>query len=58
MRLNRMIGTTAFASALAMATAGAMAQEAAKKPHVPLEKTIGQVTATGPVPSLAVIPRH
>lgn len=38
MRLNRIIGTTAFAGALAMATAGAMAQEAAKKPHVPLER--------------------
>ncbi|HUM45823.1 MAG TPA: hypothetical protein PLD84_02770, partial [Chitinophagales bacterium] len=24
-------------------------------PHVPLEKTIGQVTPTGPVPSLAVL---
>ena len=27
----------------------------AKKPNVPLEKTIGTVTPTGPVPSLAVI---
>jgi hypothetical protein len=32
----------------------ALAQEAAA-PHVPLQKTIGQVTATGPVPSLAVM---
>ena len=45
----------AFAGSLALATAGAMAQDAAKKPHVPLEKTIGQVKPTGPVPSLAVI---
>jgi hypothetical protein len=27
----------------------------APKPHVPLEKSIGQVTPTGPVPSLAVL---
>ena len=32
-----------------------LAQDAAKKPHVPLEKTIGQVKPTGPIPSLAVI---
>jgi hypothetical protein len=32
----------------------ALAQEATA-PHVPLQKTIGQVTATGPVPSLAVM---
>jgi hypothetical protein len=32
------------------------AQEgAAARPHVPLQKTIGRVTPTGPVPSLAVI---
>ena len=33
----------------------ALAQDAAVKPHVPLAKTIGEVTPTGPVPSLAVI---
>lgn len=33
----------------------ASAQDAAKKPHVPLQKTIGQVTPTGPEPSLAVM---
>jgi len=33
----------------------ASAAETAKKPHVPLEKTIGTVTATAPVPSLAVL---
>jgi hypothetical protein len=32
-----------------------LAQDAPKKPHVPLEKSIGQVTPTGPIPSLAVI---
>jgi hypothetical protein len=31
------------------------AQEAVKKPHVPLDKTIGEVTPSAPVPSLAVI---
>ena len=40
---------------VAAAVSGAQAQETAKKPHVPLEKTIGTVTPTGPIPSLAVI---
>ena len=44
-----------FAGGALLATATAFAQDAPKKPHVPLEKTIGQVTPTGPVPSLAVI---
>jgi len=43
-----------FAGGLVSAT-DAFAQDATKRPHVPLEKTIGQVTPTGPVPSLAVI---
>lgn len=34
---------------------GASAQEADVKPHVPLAKTIGHVTPTGPVPSLFVL---
>lgn len=55
MNANRITSIIFFAGGLALATAGAIAQEAAKKPHVPLEKTIGQVKATGPVPSLAVI---
>ncbi|MBB3979517.1 hypothetical protein GGQ64_004761 [Rhizobium azooxidifex] len=33
----------------------ALAQDAEVKPHVPLAKTIGQVTPTGPVPSLYVL---
>jgi hypothetical protein len=33
----------------------ALAEDAAVKPHVPLEKTIGVVTPTGPVPSLFVV---
>ena len=55
MHFNRIIGPAALIGALAMATTGALAQDSAKKPHVPLEKTIGQVKATGPIPSLAVI---
>ncbi|MBB3391944.1 putative membrane protein YgcG [Rhizobium sp. BK275] len=43
-----------FAGSFALASA-VSAQDAPKKPHVPLEKAIGQVTPTGPVPSLAVI---
>ncbi|MBB4170056.1 MULTISPECIES: hypothetical protein [unclassified Rhizobium] len=46
--------TLIFAAGFAMTTA-AFAQDAPKKPHVPLERAIGQVTPTGPVPSLAVI---
>ena len=41
--------SVAFAAALANAA------ETPKKPHVPLEKTVGHVTPTGPVPSLAVL---
>ena len=55
MNVNQIACLIVFSGSLALATAGAMAQDAAKKPHVPLEKTIGQVTPTGPVPSLAVI---
>ena len=45
-----------LASSLALFNnAGAFAQEPAKKPHVPLEKTVGQVTSAGPIPSLAVL---
>ena len=47
--------TLAMIAGLALAAGAAQAQEAAKKPHVPLEKTIGQAKAAGPVPSLAVI---
>src|SRR5690606_24227755 len=54
MNANRIASLAIFAGGLALAT-GAMAQDAVKKPHVPLEKTIGQVTPTGLVPSLAVI---
>jgi hypothetical protein len=45
----------ACASALALLSSSAGAQDATKTPHVPLQKSIGQVTQTGPIPSLAVI---
>lgn len=44
-----------FAGGFALAATVALAQDAPKKPHVPLEKAVGQIAATGPVPSLAVI---
>jgi hypothetical protein len=40
---------------LLLAPGVALSQDATTKPHVPLEKTIGQVRPTGPVPSLAVL---
>lgn len=55
MNVHRITSVIAFAGSLALATTGTMAQDAANKPHVPLEKTIGQTTQTGPIPSLAVI---
>ncbi|MGO4440926.1 hypothetical protein [Rhizobium sp. RAF56] len=54
--LARNLSCLAFAAtALCCAVVGAVAQDAGVKPHVPLQKTIGVVTPTGPVPSLAVI---
>jgi len=44
-----------FSAALTFATVGSFAQDAIQKKHVPLEKTIGEVTPTSPIPSLAVI---
>lgn len=52
---RNLAGIAVIAAGLGLAAGGAMAQEAAKKAHVPLEKTIGQVSQSGPVPSLAVI---
>ncbi|AXA44645.1 hypothetical protein [Rhizobium leguminosarum] len=53
MKIDR-FATLVFAGGFALATA-TFAQDASKKAHVPLEKAIGAVTPTGPVPSLAVI---
>lgn len=44
-----------IAAGLCSALGGALAQDADVKPHVPLQKTIGVVTPTGPVPSLFVV---
>lgn len=52
MHINH-IAAGILARCLALGTA--RAQDAPKKPHLPLEKTIGVVTPTGPVPLLAVI---
>ena len=41
--------------ALLFSVAPALAQDAAPTPNIPLQKTIGQVTPTGPVPSLFVL---
>jgi len=43
------------AGGLLLAPSIALSQDAGTKPHVPLEKSIGRVTPTGPVPSLAVL---
>ncbi len=42
-------------SGLPSAIGTAWAQDAGAKPNIPLQKTIGVVTATGPVPSLFVV---
>jgi hypothetical protein len=44
-----------IAGGLYLASDGAFAQDANVNPHVPLQKTIGVVTPTGPVPSLFVV---
>ena len=42
-------------ASLLFASGPVLAQDADVKPHVPLQKTIGVVTPTGPVPSLFVV---
>jgi hypothetical protein len=54
-KLTRLLCCFFGAGGLAIAIAGAAVAQEAPKAHVPLEKTIGQVTPTGPVPSLAVL---
>ena len=44
-----------IAGGLSFGSRSALAQDADVKPHVPLQKTIGVVTPTGPVPSLFVV---
>ena len=42
MRLNKIAGIAMLAAGLALASGAAMAQDTAKKPHVPGQKAIGQ----------------
>ncbi|AJD40189.1 MULTISPECIES: hypothetical protein [Rhizobium] len=55
MNIHRLARVPAFVGCLALASTGVVAQDSTKKQHVPLAKNIGQVPATAPVPSLAVI---
>lgn len=57
MRLNKIAGIAMLAAGLALASSAVMAQDAAKKPHVPGQKAIGQAGAS-PIPSLAVLNSH
>ncbi|GLS20672.1 hypothetical protein GCM10007874_36890 [Labrys miyagiensis] len=52
---NLAIKLLLIGGSLALSSLGARAEDVVKKPHIPLQKTIGEVTATAPVPSLAVI---
>ncbi len=55
MKPNHIGGLFAVVGGLALAATAAVAQDSTKKQHVPLDKAIGVVTPTAPVPSLAVI---
>lgn len=55
MRARNLSCLAVIAGALFAGTIAAFAEDAEVKPHIPLQKTIGMVTPTGPVPSLAVI---
>ena len=55
MKIYRFAELALVLGGMALGGPGALAQEAAAKPHIPLQKTIGRQTPTGPVPSLAVI---
>jgi hypothetical protein len=55
MPVKRRASHLLFVGGLLLAPGVALSQDAASKPHVPLEKSIGQTTPTGPVPSLAVL---
>lgn len=55
MRFKTALLLATIVGGMGLSAAPGFAQDAAKKPHKPLEKTIGQVTPTAPVPSLAVI---
>src|SRR4051794_14903184 len=55
MALKTPLLLSVMAGNLLLAPSIALSQDSSAKPHVPLDKTIGQVTPTGPVPSLAVV---
>src|SRR3954466_8965570 len=55
MPVKRPVSLALLASSMLLAPGIAFSQDATIKPHVPLEKSIGQVRPTGPVPSLAVL---
>ncbi|HWJ73504.1 MAG TPA: hypothetical protein VNX29_10100 [Kaistia sp.] len=55
MKFRDLARATLLLGVLGMTASAAWAADTPKKPHVPLAKTIGQVTPTGPEPSLAVI---
>ena len=55
MTIQRLVQTALLIGGIAAASGHAIAQDAVKQPHVPLQKTIGAKTTTAPEPSLAVI---
>jgi hypothetical protein len=55
MNIKQIAYSTVLAGGFVWAAGSAFGQDATTKPHVPLQKLIGQVTATAPVPSLFVL---
>jgi hypothetical protein len=55
MNVHYLVHAAFLLAGIAVASGQAVAQDAAKKTHVPLQKTIGVAPATAPEPSLAVI---
>lgn len=55
MKLTRKTIPALLVGALLVAAGPGLAQDATPTPNIPLKKTIGQVTPTGPVPSLFVL---
>jgi hypothetical protein len=53
--MKRRASNLIFTGGLLLAPGVALSQDATTKPHVPLKKSIGQTTQTGPAPSLAVL---
>ena len=55
MSINQIACLTLLAGALVWTPGTGFGQDTTKKSHIPLQKTIGEVTATAPVPSLFVL---